>query len=184
MTNAVSSHAFYALAAGVVVLDQVTKAWLRHALPLGDSTPLWPGVFHITHTRNYGAAFSLLQGRTALLALAALAVIGFIILAQRRMGARLPVSLALALALPLGGAVGNLIDRMRLGYVTDGFDFTLINFPVFNVADSAITVGIALLLWRTLFARGEPGHVIAAAASTTMPTTGTSPTAAEDAPAA
>jgi signal peptidase II len=147
---------FYGLALSVVLLDQVVKAWARAALPLGGTLPLWPGVFHLTHTQNKGMAFSLLEGKTFLLAAAAILVAGVIVAAQRRMGARLPLLLGCALALPLGGALGNLIDRLWQGYVTDLFDFRLINFPVFNVADSAITVGIALLVWRTLTTK-EPG---------------------------
>ncbi len=178
----VTRRAFYALALLVVLLDQATKAWLRAALPLGQSLRLWPGVFHLTHTRNRGAAFSLLEGRTPWLALAALVVVGAIIFAVEKRGARaarLPLSLALALALPLGGALGNFVDRVRLGYVTDMFDAVIINFPVFNVADSAITVGIAVLLWRTLFAKDE-GQIVAvnnAPGSSGVP-------AAEDVPAA
>jgi signal peptidase II len=143
-------NAFYAVALFILVLDQVTKAWLRASLPLHESVPLLPGIFHITHTQNTGAAFSLFQGATPLLAATAIIVIAVLVAAQRRAGTQLPLSLALSLALPLGGALGNLMDRLRLGYVTDMFDFRLINFPVFNVADSAITVGIALLAWRTL----------------------------------
>ncbi len=157
---------FYALALLILALDQATKAWLRAKIPFGDSVPLFPGVFHITHTRNTGAAFSLFQGATYLLALAALAVIVVIVRAQRQAGPRLPLSLALALALPLGGALGNLVDRLRLGYVTDLFDFTLINFPVFNVADSAITIGIVILIWRTIFVKETDGQIIAAATET------------------
>jgi signal peptidase II len=157
-----SRRAFYGVAALVVLLDQVTKAWLRATLPLGESVRLWPDVFHLTHTQNRGAAFSLLEGRTSWLAFAALVVVGVIIYAVESRGtrARLPVSFALALALPLGGAMGNFVDRVRLGYVTDMFDAVVINFPVFNVADSAITVGIAVLLWRTLVSKDE-GQIVA-----------------------
>jgi signal peptidase II len=165
--------AFYALVLLILLLDQATKAWLRAALSVNESLPLLPGVFHITHTRNTGAAFSLFQGATPLLAATAIVVIVALVLAERRAGARLPLSLALALALPLGGALGNLLDRLRLGYVTDLFDFRLISFPVFNLADTAITLGIALLAWRTLVVRDEPGGV----------KTGDTPSA-EDAPAA
>jgi signal peptidase II len=144
-------------------------------MPLNDTVPLWLGVFHITHTRNIGAAFSLLEGKTWLLIGSALVVIAVIVgVAQRHEPARMPLSYALALGLPLGGAVGNLIDRLRLGYVTDLFDFTLINFPVFNVADSAITVGIVILLWRTLFVTDGAGRIIATteAPSTNAPISG------------
>lgn len=161
----VRRRVFYAVALFVVLLDQATKAWLRADLPLGHSVPVWPGVFHLTHTRNTGAAFSLFEGRTLLLALAALVVVGAIIFAVERRpagrNARLPLSMALALALPLGGAMGNFLDRVRLGYVTDLFDAVVINFPVFNVADAAITVGIALLLWRTLLGGRDEGQVLA-----------------------
>ena len=150
-----SRTALYVLALLILLADQATKAWLRATVAFGESIPLFPGVFHITHARNTGAAFSLLEGATPLLAMAAVLVIAAIVYTARRAGTRLPLSLALALALPLGGALGNLWDRLRLGYVTDLFDFRLINFPVFNVADSAITVGIGLLVWRTLTVRDE-----------------------------
>ena len=153
-----TASAFYLIAALIVIVDQAVKAWVRHALPLGTSLALWPGVFQITYTQNRGMAFSLLEGATLFLAAAALIVSGVIIAAQRRAGNRMPLVYGLALALPLGGAIGNLIDRVWLRYVTDLFDFRLINFPVFNVADSAITIGIALLAWRTLTAK-EPAPV-------------------------
>jgi signal peptidase II len=155
---------FYLLALLIVLVDQIVKAWVRHSLALGETVALWPGVFHLTYTQNRGMAFSLLEGATPLLALAALLVSGVIVGAQRRAGNRMPLLYGLALSLPLGGAVGNLIDRVWLRYVTDLFDFRLINFPVFNVADSAITIGIALLAWRTLTAK-EPGVVTAAEAA-------------------
>ena len=118
-----SRNAFYGLALLVFALDQATKAWLRATVALNDSVRLWPGVFYITYTQNRGAAFSLLQGATPFLAVTAIVVIAALVYAQRRAGARLPLLLALSLALPLGGALGNLLDRVRLGYVTDMFDF-------------------------------------------------------------
>ena len=144
------SVAFYAIALGVIALDQMVKQWTIAAIPVDGSIPLWAGVFQLTHTQNRGMAFSLLPGQTLLLAAAAIIVSAVIVLTQRRFGAKMPLTLGLALTLPLGGALGNLIDRLRLGYVTDLFDFRLIHFPVFNVADAAITIGIALLMWRTM----------------------------------
>ena len=141
---------FYALAALVIAIDQAVKAWVRGSLAVGQTLPLWPGVFHLTHTQNRGMAFSLLEGATPLFTVAALGVMGVIIFAQVRAGRSLPRLHGLALALPLGGAAGNLIDRLWHGRVTDMFDFRLINFPVFNVADAAITMGVVLLAWRTL----------------------------------
>lgn len=151
-----SSAGFYAVALGVIILDQLVKEWARAAIPLDGSVPLWAGVFQLTHTQNRGMAFSLLPGQTLLLAAAAIIVGLVIVFAERRMGGKTPLSLGLALSLPLGGAMGNLVDRVRLGYVTDLFDFRLIHFPVFNVADAAITVGILLLMWRTLTTKEAP----------------------------
>lgn len=148
-------NVFYGLSLFTLILDQAVKAWVRAGLPVGGSIALWPGVFHLTHTRNTGMAFSLLEGKTAALVIAALVVIAGIVYAQRRVGEKIPPLLAWSLALPLGGAAGNLLDRLRFGYVTDLFDFRLINFPVFNVADSAITIGIFLLAWRTLTLRDD-----------------------------
>jgi signal peptidase II len=157
-------NAFYALALLILAVDQATKAWLRARLPVGDSVPLLPGVFHITHTRNTGMAFSLLEGATPVLVGAALVVVAAIVRTQIKAGPRLPPGLGLGLALALGGALGNLVDRLRLGYVTDMFDLTLIRFPVFNVADSAITVGIAVLAWAMLTAPETAGSPPPAAA--------------------
>jgi signal peptidase II len=147
-----SALPFYALAAAVVALDQGVKAWTRAAIPLYRSVPVIGDAFQLTHTRNRGMAFSLLEGQVPLLAVAALVVVAGIVYTQARHGNRLPRLLGVSLALALGGAVGNLIDRLRLGYVTDLFDARIINFPVFNVADTAITFGIGLLAWRVLTA--------------------------------
>jgi signal peptidase II len=150
------SLAFYSLAVLIVLADQLTKLWVKQGLPVGGSIPLWAGVFHFTHTQNRGMAFSLLEGKIGLLAVAALIVVGIIVVTQVRLRKRMPLLLGLALALPLGGAIGNLIDRIVQGYVTDFLDFRLINFPVFNVADSAITVGVLFLAWHTLTTPDEP----------------------------
>ena len=147
---------FYGTALGIVVLDQIVKAWTTAALPVGGAFPVVPGIFQILHTQNRGMAFSLLD-RTPfamlLLAFAAFVVIGAIVYTERRLGANLTPVFGIALALPLGGAVGNLIDRLRQGYVTDMFDVRWIHFPVFNVADAAITFGVLMLIYLNLFAR-------------------------------
>lgn len=148
--------AFYGLALLVIVLDQAVKAAVRRNVPVGGTIAVWPDVFHLTHTQNSGMAFSLLEGATGVLITAALFVMAVIIWVQRRHGKSLPALLGVALALPLGGAAGNLIDRVLFGYVTDLFDFLAIHFPVFNVADAAITVGVGLLAFRTLMQKEEP----------------------------
>ena len=146
----ISEAAFYGIAASVVAFDQIVKALVRAKIPVNGTIALWPGVFQLTHTQNHGMAFSLLEGATWLLATAAFFVMAVIVWVQKRHGKTIPALLGLALALPLGGAAGNLADRLIYGYVTDLFDFRAINFPVFNVADAAITVGVGLLAFRTL----------------------------------
>jgi signal peptidase II len=150
------TFALYTLALGIALLDQGTKAWVRGSIPLGESRPLWPGVFHLTHTQNDGMAFSFLRGQTVLLIIAAFIVMSVIVTALVKQGKRTPTLLGLALALPLGGAIGNLVDRIKDHYVTDFLDFTLIHFPIFNIADSAITVGICLLAIRNFLPQQTP----------------------------
>ena len=144
----VPAAALYLLAAVVSLLDQWVKAWASAKLQRVNTIPVIPNVFHLTYTENRGMAFSLLEGQTAFLIAAAVLVIGGIVWAQMRIGSRLPALLGVSLALALGGALGNLTDRARLGYVIDLFDARIIRFPIFNVADTAITFGILLLAWR------------------------------------
>ena len=127
----------------IVGLDQVTKYLIQRSFALGDSLPLISGVLHITYHRNTGAAFGLFVGNT--LFLAALSVIFIVVTARYLMRRPKDAPLAWALTLILSGAVGNVIDRLRLGYVVDFIDFRV--WPIFNVADSAITCGVVLILW-------------------------------------
>ena len=134
----------------VLILDQLSKIAVLHFLQPGDSRPLIEGVFHLSLVFNRGAAFGLFaqQGWALLwLILISAAIIVFIF---RFLKKGLAGSLAsqVYLALILGGAVGNLIDRLRFGYVVDFLDFRI--WPVFNLADSAITVGTALLILHLL----------------------------------
>ncbi len=136
----------------VVLLDQLTKALVRAYLPLYHASEIIPGLVSLVHGRNRGMAFGVFSGgglprQAMLLAVVSGAVLLVVIAHWHRLseGPALP---RIALALVAGGAVGNLIDRVRLGYVTD---FVHVYWgrhvwPDFNVADSAISVGIALLL--------------------------------------
>ncbi len=135
----------------VIVLDQLSKyAAVRYLKPIG-TYPLLQDVFHLTFARNTGAAFSILRGKQIFLIGLTLIVIAFLTgYLIRLMPERLPL-VKWSLVLVIGGAVGNLIDRMRLGYVVDFFDFRLINFTIFNVADIAIVVGTILLSLAILF---------------------------------
>ena len=144
------------LIAAVVGLDQLTKALVVRSIGLHDYVPLVDGLASLSHVRNHGAAFGLLSDWNlpyqslllSVLSLTALAAIAtyFVRLPPT---ARLP---RLALALVLGGAIGNVIDRLRLGYVVDFVHvyWRECQWPDFNVADSAITVGVALLVIEIL----------------------------------
>lgn len=140
------------LAAVVVLIDQVVKMLVRSSFGLHDSIEVIPGFFNLTRVHNFGAAFGVMNAadfpfKTAVLsALAALAVA-----CLAWYGASLPADQRLArvgLALVVGGAAGNLIDRIAEGYVLDFFDFYWNgwHFWAFNVADAAITVGVSLMI--------------------------------------
>ncbi len=133
----------------VFILDQLAKLYVSHALHLGQSMPVIKNIFHISLVRNTGVAFGLLKNHNTLLIIFSSVVILYIgrfCLSDRAQGlASAPVSLGLI----LGGAVGNLLDRIRLGYIIDFLDFRI--WPVFNIADSAITIGIILLGIEIIF---------------------------------
>jgi len=153
----------FAVAALVLLLDQLTKWYIRHAFGLYESVTLIDSVFHITHVRNAGGAFGFLnQGARAwrlpfFLVVSCIAV-GVLLAFVRRIqpGQRW---LLLALGAILGGALGNLVDRMISGEVTDFLDFHWRGYywPAFNVADSCITAGMLILLVYSLFARDDSG---------------------------
>jgi signal peptidase II len=136
---------YYIIAVVVVILDQFTKYLVVKNMEQGESIPLIPEVFHFTSHRNMGAAFGIMQNQRVLFIIITLAVVVGILVSLARVGRTQP-RVSLALSLVLGGAVGNFIDRAATGEVVDFLDFTLINFPIFNVADVAITVGVGLLL--------------------------------------
>ncbi len=137
-------------------LDQLVKYLTDvYLMPLGTTVPLWEGVFHLTSTHNTGAAFGMLSSGTWLLiivsSVASLAIIWLLIKHKKHMHALMRVSLSLILA----GALGNLIDRVVLGYVRDMLEFAFVNFAIFNVADTAVSIGAALLAIDVLFGRGR-----------------------------
>ena len=155
--SASSWRLLLAIAVPIAALDQVTKAIVRNALPLHDSWTIIPGLLDLTHVRNTGAAFGLLNAidfaykAQFMILIAVLALVAIAAFAAR-LGAHERLA-RLGLALILGGAVGNLIDRAVHGYVLDFVDvyYRGIHFWAFNVADAAITVGAALVLVEVLF---------------------------------
>ncbi len=138
---------FLIIAAFVVSLDQISKSWVNSHLDLYETIPLI-GCLSLTHVRNTGSAFGLFANQAFLLALVSIVGLVTILLFYRYLSKSNILGI-LALSLVFGGAVGNLIDRMRFGYVTDFIDVRLwgdFHWPTFNVADSAITVGSIVLV--------------------------------------
>jgi signal peptidase II len=140
------------LSVAIIILDQVTKQWVTMGFYLGESVPVIPGLFSLTYVRNTGAAWGMLGGLSGLLVALSLVVLVMLIFFRRSF---LTDSLIhrLSLALMIGGIVGNLLDRVRLQYVVDFLDFfwRSHHFPAFNVADSAICVGVGLYMISALF---------------------------------
>jgi len=131
----------------ILILDQITKVVVDRTMVLYQSIPVLGDFFRLTYIHNAGAAFGLNIGSPLVHTVFSLAALGVLVWLWRTAppGALL---LRYALVVVLGGAVGNIIDRVRLGKVIDFFDFGLgdLRWPVFNVADSAVTVGILLLI--------------------------------------
>jgi signal peptidase II len=149
---------FLAVAAAVIALDQVSKWAVRASLDRGDSHELIGSWLRIVHFTNSGAAFGLFQGAGPLLALTSIAGTIALLVYLFNPGFAHPL-VRVALALMLGGAAGNLIDRVARGEVVDFIKVP--NWPAFNVADSAITVGVVVLIWAVLWTRepsAEPGN--------------------------
>jgi signal peptidase II len=137
---------FLLVAVGVVAIDQLSKAWLVGLLPPGDRMEVVGDLVRIVHGQNDGAIFGLFRDQALLFGIVSVGVIGLIVW-YHAVSARNTV-LSIALGLLLGGAIGNMIDRFRLGYVTDWIDIGLgdTRFYTFNVADSAVSVAVLLLL--------------------------------------
>ncbi len=147
------------IASLVIFVDQVTKFAITRALFVGERVEVISGILRLTHVRNSGAIFGILKGSSTYLTIFSVAatifLIGVIYLA-RRTSALMKFSLGLL----LGGAVGNLIDRLRLGEVVDFIDIGVgsLRWPSFNIADAAVTVGVLLILFQTLATPREKVH--------------------------
>lgn len=147
------------VAGAVLILDQATKAWVLGNLPLGGSIPVLPGFFDLTHVHNPGGAFGFLAGmsaeiRSLLFVAVSLLATGLILYFYWQTPIRQRF-LAVGISLLFGGAVGNLVDRLRFGIVVDFLDFYAgsLHWPAFNVADSAITIGVVIFAYHILFGK-------------------------------
>lgn len=132
----------------VFLLDQLTKNIISSVMYLGESLPVIPNVFHITYIINRGAAFGMLENQQWLFIIITVAVIGAVVCCFKKL-AHQDMLVRLGVALVVGGAAGNLLDRIRLSGVVDFLDFRI--WPVFNVADIAIVAGVVLLAYILIF---------------------------------
>lgn len=138
------------LAVFLVVLDQVVKYLVREGIPLGGHVPFIPHVLELTYVQNTGAAFSILEQHTWILTAASLVIVAVMLVALRKKFVTHPLGV-LPTVLIIAGGIGNLIDRIVFGYVTDMFNTLFMDFAVFNVADIGITVGAFWLAAYVLF---------------------------------
>ena len=133
------------LLAVLIGLDQALKYWTVTHLALGESAELIPGFLQLTRLHNYGAAWSSLSGKVVVLLVVTGALMVAVAWLLIKKIVRHPLGVTAGLFL-LGGGLGNMIDRVRLGYVVDMLETTFMDFPVFNVADCFITCGCAVLM--------------------------------------
>jgi signal peptidase II len=153
---------FVGLAGGVLVLDQVAKFWVSAVLRLHETRPVITGFLSLTLVHNTGAAFGILAGEHSLLRtwfflLVSLLAAGVVLWLLWRLRPEQKMEAA-ALSLILGGALGNVIDRVRFGKVIDFIDvyFRTYHWPAFNVADAAISVGVFVLFWCLIGHKEKP----------------------------
>ena len=139
------------MAAGIVAADQITKLLVVANVPKAGIVPAIDGLFHITHTHNYGAAFSSFQGMQWLFALIFVAFAGFIVWEFSKKRWPFTTFDRWCVIAIFAGGLGNMIDRLRLGYVVDMIEVEFIEFPVFNVADCFITCGCIALIIDLVF---------------------------------
>ena len=128
----------------LTICDQLLKSWVTSSIVLGGSKQLIPGIIELTNLRNSGAAWSIFEGQQTfftIITIVAIIVIGYFIWQYRK-----NIPMLIGLSLIMAGTIGNFIDRLRQGYVVDMFETTFINFPIFNIADMCLTLGVIWLI--------------------------------------
>lgn len=136
------------IAIGIILIlticDQLLKSWVASSIVLGGSKQLIPGIIELTNLRNSGAAWSIFEGQQTfftIITIIAIIVISYFIWQYRK-----NISMLIGLSFIMAGTIGNFIDRLRQGYVVDMFETTFINFPIFNIADMCLTIGVIWLI--------------------------------------
>jgi signal peptidase II len=143
------------LAAVVVIFDQWSKQVVESHMHLGMSIPLIENVFHLTYVLNPGAAFGMLEHRTSFFIVVALLLVAAVVYFYPRIPPGY-LLLRAGIGLQVGGAIGNVIDRVKTGYVVDFFDFRI--WPVFNIADIAIVGGVGMIIISILRSQQKEGQ--------------------------
>lgn len=137
---------------GLILVDQLTKIWAVQTLAAGTDIYIWKNVFHLHYISNYGAAWGILSGKQYfLILLTSLIIVGMLYYMCKLPKTKWGGWTKIAFIMIVSGAIGNLIDRISLGYVRDFLYFILIDFPIFNVADILVVVGVGLLMITMLF---------------------------------
>ncbi len=140
----------YIICIFIVVCDQIIKMFISNRFIYGQSMPIIKNIFHLTYVKNTGAAFGIFQNQNLFFIITSFVVI-ILMLIYINIGDKKHFWFKIAAALILGGAIGNLIDRVRVGYVIDYLDFRI--WPVFNLADSSVVIGAGIIV--LLFLQGE-----------------------------
>ncbi|MDC2830017.1 signal peptidase II [Limosilactobacillus mucosae] len=135
---------YLVLIVALVAIDQAVKHWVTQNIPLNSSKTLIPGLLDLDNLHNTGAAWSMLEGRQWFFAI--ITVIAIIVVAWLMWKNKTAAWMMTGLSLIMAGAVGNFIDRLSQGYVVDMFALQNVNFPVFNVADACLTIGVFIML--------------------------------------
>ena len=149
LKNLLKIFLFFIITTTVVLADRATKVFFSDLLNLGESIPIIHNILHFTLVHNTGIAFGLFKDHGIVFIIIPITLIGLLVfnIYFNHHDQDLTLSYIIAFALILGGAIGNLIDRIFIGHVIDFIDFRI--WPVFNLADSAITVGAGLLMWKS-----------------------------------
>lgn len=140
----------------LIIADQLMKLWVSRAIPRNGFREFLPGIMGLTNLRNDGAAWSLLEGKQWFFAIVSIAAIAVLVYLMHRFTGHQWIEVSLSLI--FAGTIGNFIDRLRFGYVTDMFEFLPVNFPVFNIADMCLTVGVLILIIIVLLEKDDDEH--------------------------
>ena len=136
----------------LAIADQLLKKLFSGTMQLGESIPVLPGIFHLTYIQNPGAAFGLFENQTLFFIAIAAFLLAFLAFSYKELAAQ-GIWVRYGMSLLAGGAVGNLLDRVRLGAVIDYLDFRI--WPIFNLADIGICLGATLIVWGLLREEGR-----------------------------